>query len=204
MLLIGICGASGSGKSTLAREIAERVQGRAFILPQDVYYRDHPDMPFEERERLNYDEPSIFEHDQVFSDLSALKEGRPITRKGYDYAQHRRSDPGTIIEPADVVLFEGIHAFYDPRVRALCDFKIFVRVDPDICLLRRAQRDIEKRGRTIEGIARQYLATVKPMYDKYIRNYIDYADIIVAGGGKNARIADVLAFYINQGGLSRS
>ncbi len=201
MLLIGICGASGSGKSTLAREIAQRVEGQALILAQDVYYQDHPDMPFEEREKLNYDEPAIFEHDQVFSDLSALKNGQAISRKGYDYAQHRRQDPGTPMGPADVVLFEGIHAFYDPRVRELCDFKIFMRVDPDICLLRRAQRDIEKRGRTIEGIARQYLATVKPMYDKYVRNYIDYADIIVAGGGKNARIADVLAFYINRGGL---
>ena len=195
MLMIGICGASGSGKSTLAGAI----QGRCVLLAQDSYYKNHPDLPFSQREKINYDEPDAFEHDLLLGDLKELAAGRPITRKAYDYAQHLRCDSPELIQPADVLILEGIHCFYDAGVRDMLDFKIYIRVDPDICLLRRVKRDILKRGRQIEGIAAQYLSTVKPMYDRYIRGYIDYADVIVAGGGKNKRIVDILATYINSG-----
>jgi uridine kinase len=197
MLIIGICGASGSGKSTLARELAERINRRCIYLKQDSYYKDHPDMTFEERERINYDEPEAFEHDALYADLCALREGKPITAKNYDYTQHRRCDPEEIIQPTDVVLVEGIHVFYDAAVREMIDFKVYIQVDPDICLLRRVKRDIRDRGRSIEGVYRQYLDTVKPMYEKHIRNYVEYADVIVAQGGKNAKIVDILAHYIN-------
>ncbi len=200
MLIIGICGASGSGKSTLAKELARKIEGRTILLNQDAYYRDHAYLPFEERALINYDEPTVFEHDELLYDMRRLMNGEPITRKAYDYAQHRRADVnGDMIMPADTVIIEGIHAFYDERLRELMDFRIFIRVDPDICLLRRVKRDIVERGREINGISEQYLTTVKPMYDKYIRNYIDYAHLIVAGGGKNAKISDILAFYINAG-----
>ena len=125
--------------------------------------------------------------------------GRPIRRRAYDFALHRRADTEARIEPKDVLILEGIHVFYDARVRSALDFKIYIRVDPDICLLRRMQRDILERGRNVEGVANQYVNTVKPMFDRWIRNYIDYADIIVSGGGKNQRIVDILAFYINHG-----
>ena len=199
MLIIGICGASGSGKSTLARELAKRLEGRCVYIKQDSYYKDHPDMTFEERERINYDEPEAFEHEALRADLEALRAGKPITRKGYDYKLHRRCDSDDLIYPSDVVLLEGIHVFYDPAVRDLLDFKIFIQVDPDICLLRRVQRDIVERARHVDSVARQYLETVKPMFERYIRNYVEYADLIVARGGKNARIVDILAFYINSG-----
>ncbi len=199
MLTIGICGASGSGKSTLAKALASRLEKPCIYIKQDSYYKDHPDMPFEERERINYDEPEIFEHDALRDDLLKLKSGQPITSKEYDYTQHRRCDSGALIQPADVVLLEGIHVFYDPRVRDLLDFKIYIQVDPDVCLLRRVKRDLRDRGRTIESIYRQYLETVKPMYEKHIRNYVEYADLIVARGGKNPRIVDILAHYINSG-----
>ena len=167
MLMIGICGASGSGKSTLAKELANKLNQRCVYLKQDSYYKDHPDMSFEERERINYDEPSAFEYEALLADLHA---GRPITTKNYDYSQHRRCDSTERIEPADVVLLEGIHVFYDEAVRDLLDFKIFIQVDPDVCLLRRVKRDIRDRGRSVESIYRQYLESVKPMYEKYIRN----------------------------------
>ena len=199
MLIIGICGASGSGKSTLAKSLAARLEKPCIYIKQDSYYRDHPDMSFEERERLNYDEPGIFEHDLLREDLLRLREGKPITTKEYDYANHRRCDPGALIQPADVVLLEGIHVFYDPMVRELLDFRIYIQVDPDICLLRRVERDLQDRGRTIESICRQYVETVKPMYEKHIRNYVEYADLIVARGGRNPRIVDMLAHYINSG-----
>lgn len=199
MIIIGICGASGSGKSTLAEELCNRISNHCVYLKQDSYYKDHSDLSFEQRERINYDEPSAFDHETLLNDLCALRSGNSITAKDYDYSQHRRCDSGDIIHPTDVVLIEGIHMFYDEAVRNMLDFKIFVQVDPDICLLRRVTRDIRDRGRNIDGIHRQYLETVKPMYEKYIRNYIDYADIIVAQGGKNARIVDILAHYINSG-----
>jgi uridine kinase len=201
MLTIGICGASGSGKTTLAKALAASIDEKSVLIKQDCYYRDHSYLPFEERARINYDEPDAFEHDALREDIRALKSGKPVTRKGYDYAMHRRADSSDLIEPCDVLIIEGIHAFYDPRTRDMMDFKLFVRVDPDICLLRRVQRDILERGRDIGGIAHQYLATVKPMYERYIRTYIEFADVIVAGGGFNKRIVDILAFYINSGQL---
>ena len=128
MLMIGICGASGSGKSTLAKELANKLNQRCVYLKQDSYYKDHPDMSFEERERINYDEPSAFEYEALLADLHELRAGRPITTKNYDYSQHRRCDSTERIEPADVVLLEGIHVFYDEAVRDLLDFKIFIQV----------------------------------------------------------------------------
>lgn len=199
MLTIGICGASGSGKSTLAEELAARIEGKSILINQDAYYRDHPSLSFSERERLNYDEPGIFEHDLLHQDILSLIDGQPVRRRAYDFTAHRRADTDETIEPADVMILEGIHVFYDERVRNSLDFKIYIRVDPDICLLRRMQRDILERKRSVEGVANQYLDTVKPMFDRYIRSYIDYADLIVAGGGKNQRIVDILAFYINHG-----
>lgn len=199
MLVIGICGASGSGKSTLARELESKLNKRCVYLKQDSYYKDHSDMSFEERVHINYDEPEAFEHDVLRDDIFTLREGRSITAKDYDYTEHRRCDSGVEIQPADVVLIEGIHVFYDEAVRDLLDFKIYIQVDPDVCLLRRVKRDIRDRGRSIEGIYQQYLETVKPMYEKHIRNYVEYADLIVARGGKNARIVDILAHYINSG-----
>lgn len=199
MLIIGICGASGSGKSTLAQELCDRLDKRCIYLKQDSYYKDHSNLTFDERTRINYDEPEAFEHSALLSDLIALKAGKPITAKDYDYTQHRRCDSKTLIQPADVVLVEGIHVFYDAAVREILDFKLYIQVDPDVCLLRRVTRDIHERGRDIDGIYRQYLDSVKPMYERHIRNYVDYADIIVAQGGKNAKIIDVLAHYINAG-----
>lgn len=198
MLFIGICGASGSGKSTLAQELATMVNRSILIINQDAYYLNHPDLTFEERCRLNYDEPSSFDHDLLLSDVKNLLAGRRVTKKQYDYTHHCRADvPDTYLEPHDVIIVEGIHAFYDPRLRAMMDLKLYMHVESDICLLRRIERDIKERGREIDNISTQYTSTVKPMFDQYIRNYEQYADVIVAGGGKDAKITEILAGYIN-------
>ncbi len=196
MLFIGICGASGSGKTTLAEELIRDLGVPVTVIHQDGYYLDHPDMSFEERCHLNYDEPSIFDHELLYRDICELMDGRPIRRKVYDFSRHARGEDGEWVEPNEVLIVEGIHAFYDKR---LCDrmyLKLYISVEPDICLLRRISRDIKERGRAIDNIADQYLATVKPMYDRYIRNYVHDADVIVARGGKNAKIVDILAGYI--------
>ena len=197
MLVIGICGASGSGKSTLAYELCEAIGKSCTVINHDCYYKDNSHLPFEERSHLNYDEPEIFDHDLFLADMQLLMNGQPITRKAYDYTQHRRADRlDELIYPTDVLIIEGIHVFYDKRLCDLMFLKLYMSVEPDICLLRRITRDINERGRSIENISEQYLSTVKPMFDKHIRNYIELADVIVAHGGRNARIKDILAGYV--------
>ena len=197
MLIIGICGASGSGKTTLAEELASTVKHPPVLLRQDTYYRNYSHLDFEERRKLNYDEPSIFDHDAMYQDLCDLCAGKPVPRREYDFAAHCVVPSSGWISPAEVIIIEGIHSFYDARIREMMDFKLFVKVDPDICLLRRMQRDIRDRGRDVDDISRQYLDTVKPMYEQYIRGYADYADAIISHGGKNQKIVDILGHYIN-------
>ena len=197
MIFIGICGASGSGKSTLAQSLCDALGDHCMVLQQDCYYRDHSHLPFDERAQLNYDEPAIFDHDALLADVQALLAGKPVTRKGYNYAEHRRDDTDELIYPPDVLILEGIHSFHDPRLLELMYLKLYMNVDADICLLRRIERDIIQRGRSIDSISDQYRSTVRPMFEKYIRNYVNLADVIVARGGKNARIVEILAGYVS-------
>lgn len=196
MLFIGICGASGSGKTTLALELVRSLHAKCLVLNQDAYYIDHPNLSFDQRALLNYDEPGIFDHDQLLEDISQLMDGQPIPRRAYDFAQHRRADTKESLHPCDVLILEGIHAFYDQRLFDRMFLRLYINVEADICLLRRINRDLKERGRSIDSVSSQYLATVKPMYDKYIRNYGSIADVIVTRGGKNARIVEILAGYL--------
>lgn len=196
MIIIGICGASGSGKSTLAKELNKSLGDISRIIKQDAYYFDNSHLTFEERALLNFDKPEIFDHDLLLKDVEMLLEGKPITEKKYDFTLHKRDDSNNIIMPCDVLIIEGIHAFYDKR---LCDnmfLKIYIKVEEDVCLLRRINRDIKERGRSIDSITSQYINTVKPMYNKYIKGYVEDADVIIAHGGKNARIVDILSGYV--------
>ncbi len=197
MIIVGICGASGSGKSTLAREIRDSLTCNAVIIGQDCYYRNHGHLPFEERARVNYDEPGVFDYDEMLADIETLAAGRPITRKGYDYARHMRADTDERIAPPDVLILEGIHMFHDPRVARSMSLKVYLHVDKDVCLLRRIKRDMKKRGRSIESISEQYLTTVKPMYEQYISKYINDADFAVMHGGKNRTAIDAISAYVS-------
>jgi len=197
MIVIGICGGSGSGKSTLARLISQSLSCSSRIIGLDCYYRDHSELPFEERVHINYDEPDIFDFDELYEDIKLLMDGKPITTKGYDYANHRRADSPELIYPTDVLILEGIHMFRDKRITDLMSLKVYMHVDVDVCLLRRVRRDMMKRGRSIENITEQYLATVKPMYEEYISKYIKEADFAVMGGGKNPKAIDAITAYIS-------
>lgn len=196
MLTVGICGASGSGKSTLAARIRDSLSCSCHVMGQDGYYRSFPELSFAERARTNYDEPSIFDYDEMLRDVQALARGEAITTKAYDYAQHLRADKPDLIAPPDVLILEGIHMFRDRRLCEMMVLKVFLQVDADICLLRRIRRDIKQRGRTIDNIAAQYLETVKPMYEKYISKYIDDADFAVMRGGKNRMAIDAISAYL--------
>ncbi|MEA5058546.1 MAG: uridine kinase [Candidatus Pelethousia sp.] len=197
MITIGICGASGSGKSTLAREIRDSLTCSALIIGLDCYYRDHSDLPFSERVRINYDEPAIFDFDELLADLEALERGAAITRNAYDYSNHTRADTNELLQPPDVLILEGIHMFRDKRISDKMVLKVFMHVDVDVCLLRRIKRDIEERGRSIESIEAQYLATVKPMYEEYVSKYIRQADFAVMRGGRNRLAIDAISAYLS-------
>ena len=196
MLIVGICGASGSGKSTLAARIRDSLSCSCHVMGQDGYYRSFPELSFAERARTNYDEPSIFDYDEMLRDVQALARGEAITTKAYDYTQHLRADKPDLIDPPDVLILEGIHMFRDRRLCEMLVLKVVLQVDADICLLRRIRRDIKQRGRTIDNIAAQYLETVKPMYEKYISKYIDDADFAVMRGGKNRMAIDAISAYL--------
>ena len=196
MIIVGICGASGSGKRTLAKRIQDSLACTCTIIGQDCYYRSFPHLPFQTRVKLNYDEPAIFDFDEMLQDVRTLAEGRSITAKGYDYATHLRADSDTPIHPSEVLILEGIHRFYDKRLCDMMSLKVYLHVDVDICLLRRIRRDIKVRGRTIDNISEQYLATVKPMYEQYISKYINDADFAVMRGGKNRMAIDAISAYL--------
>lgn len=196
MIIIGICGASGSGKSTLAKEIKNSLDCDTVIIGQDCYYKDQSYKPFEERVVTDYDDPEIFDYKELIADMNALSEGRPITKKGYDYANHVRADSDELIQPPDVVILEGIHVFYDRELMDRMSLKVYMHVDSDMCLLRRMLRDTSERGREIEGVAAQYVKTVKPWYDEVISKYIRKADFAVMRGGKNQRAIDAISAYI--------
>ncbi|MDO4565195.1 MAG: uridine kinase [Clostridia bacterium] len=196
MIIVGICGASGSGKSTLAKRIKDSLACSCAIIGQDCYYRSFPELPLRERMLINYDEPNIFNYEEIIADLKAFQAGKPITKKGYDYANHLRADTDELIDPPEVLIMEGIHMFHDERLCRMMSLKVYMHVDIDICLIRRIKRDIKMRGRSIDNISVQYIETVKPMYEKYIANYINDADFAIMRGGKNKMAIDAISAYL--------
>ena len=186
ILVIGIAGGTGSGKTTLMKRLLERFGNDVTVLSHDNYYYRRDDMPFEERCKVNYDEPAALETDLMTQHLDALRHGQAIDCPVYDFAQHNRSDKTTRIEPRPVIIVEGILIFENKPLRDLMDIKIFVDTDADIRLCRRIRRDVRERGRTLESVIEQYQTTVKPMHEKYVEPSKRYAHLVVPEGGKNA------------------
>ena len=167
-------------------ELVARIpDNSAILLQQDAYYRDQSDKPFEERVKTNYDHPDSFETDLFVADLGRLLAREAIDKPVYDYEKHTRSSDVIHVLPADVIIVDGVLLFNDKRVRDLLDLKVYVDTDDDIRFLRRLERDIEERGRTVRGVIEQYLATVKPMYHQFVEPTKRYANIIVPEGGQN-------------------
>ena len=183
-VIIGIAGGTGSGKSTFTNRLKKAFGDSISVLYHDNYYKAHDDMPFEERKLLNYDHPDAFDEDLLVHDLIELKEGRPVVSPTYDYSKHNRASETVLVEPRKVIIIEGILTLYDPKLRELMDIKIFVDADADERILRRVIRDTKERGRDIENIMEQYLATVKPMHYLYVEPTRRLADIVV-NSGKN-------------------
>ena len=186
ILVIGIAGGTGSGKTTLMKRLVERFGSDVTVLSHDNYYRRRDEMPFEERCKLNYDEPAALETDLMAIHLDALRHGQAIDCPVYDFAQHNRSNDTVRIEPKPVIIVEGILIFENKPLRDLMDIKIFVDTDADIRLCRRIRRDVRERGRTLESVIEQYQTTVKPMHEKYVEPSKRHAHLVVPEGGKNA------------------
>ena len=195
-MIIGIAGGTGSGKTTLTLRLKEHFGEDVSILYHDNYYRAHDDMPFEERKKLNYDHPDALETELLVEHLKLLRQGKAIDCPVYDYSQHNRSDKILHITPSPVILVEGILLLADPRVRELLDIKVYVEANADERILRRISRDVEERGRDLNGIIKQYLNTVKPMHYLYVEPTRSKADIVI-NSGKNDVAFDLFVSKIS-------
>ena len=191
-LIIGIAGGTGSGKTTLVDRLKEQFGDDISVLTHDSYYAAHHDLTLEERQALNYDHPASFDTDRMIQDLEDLKAGKTIHCPVYDYAIHNRTDDTVEIKPTKVVIVEGILIFQNKELRDLLDIKIFVETDADARILRRALRDVEERGRSLESVVNQYLTTVKPMHEQFVEPTRKFADIIVLEGGHNLVALDMI------------
>ena len=191
-LVIGIAGGTGSGKTTLMKNIINRFGDVVTVLSHDNYYRRHDELTYEERCKINYDEPAALETDLMARHLDLLRQGKTIECPVYDFTQHNRSNDTITIVPKSVIIVEGILIFENKPLRDLMDIKIFVDTDADVRLCRRIKRDVNKRGRTLESVLTQYQNTVKPMHEKYVEPSKKYADIVVPEGGKNAVALDMI------------
>ena len=192
ILVIGIAGGTGSGKTTLMKNIIDRFGGVVTVLSHDNYYKRHDEMPYEERCKLNYDEPAAFDTSLMVYHLDQLRHGYPVECPVYDFTVHNRSGETIHVAPKNVIIVEGILIFENEALRDLMDIKIFVDTDADVRLCRRIKRDVEKRGRTLESVLPQYQDTVKPIHEKYVEPSKKYADLVVPEGGKNLVALDMI------------
>lgn len=190
-LIIGVAGGSGSGKTTLAKNLHLAIPD-SVILSHDFYYKDNREIPFEERVKMNYDHPNAFDTELMIRDLKKLKAGHSIDRPEYSFITYTRLEETVRIDPAPVIIVEGLLIFDHAQLLELMDIKIFVESDDDIRFIRRLMRDVKKRGRTLDSVVEQYLSTVKPMFDQFIEPTKRHADIIVPRGGKNAVALDMI------------
>ena len=198
ILVIGIAGGTGSGKTTLMKNIVDKFGDVVTVLSHDNYYHRHDMLPFEERCKLNYDEPAALETDLMARHLLQLRQGQAIDCPVYDFAQHNRSNETVRIEPKQVIIVEGILIFENEALRDLMDIRIFVDTDADVRLCRRIKRDVNKRGRSLESVLEQYQTTVKPMHEKYVEPSKHFAHIVVPEGGKNYVALDMIMGYIRR------
>ncbi|MGO8992831.1 MAG: uridine kinase [Polyangiaceae bacterium] len=196
-LILGIAGGSGSGKSTIARAIlAALPPGAGVLLEQDHYYRAQGHLPYEQREQVNYDHPDALELDLLMAHIDSLRTGHSIVRPSYDFALHDRAKAGVKIDPAPVLVVEGILVLADERLRARLHVKVFVDTDADIRLMRRIRRDLEQRGRSFAQVRKQYYETVRPMHLAFVEPTKRFADIIVPEGGQNRVALDLILSHV--------
>jgi uridine kinase len=198
-VIIGVAGGTASGKTTVSDAILERV-GREHIiyLQHDSYYRDLSHLPLEERTKLNFDHPDALETELLVAHLRQLQAGEPVEVPVYDFATYRRSQETRRMEPRRVILLEGLLIFVDRELREMMDVKLYVDTDADLRFIRRLQRDIQERGRTMESVIHQYLTTVRPMHLEFVEPSKRYADVIIPAGGFNTTAIEIIVARVER------
>jgi len=196
-VLIGIAGGTGSGKTTVANGILERAGAENIaFLPHDAYYRDLGDLPSPQRELMNFDHPDALETTLLIKHLKALRNLKPVEIPIYDFTTHSRTSLTKLVEPKPVILVDGILIFAEPDLKELFDVKIFVDTPADVRFIRRLQRDIAERGRTVESVIHQYQTTVRPMHEEFVEPSKRHADVIIPEGGWNTVAMDMVVTRI--------
>lgn len=196
-LVIGVAGGSGSGKTTVVNYICEEFSNDNILrIEHDSYYRELEHLPFEERVKQNFDHPASLETELMIRHLKALMEGYPVEVPVYDFERHTRKEETITATPSDVILVDGILIFSEPKLLELMDVKIFVDTDDDVRLLRRLQRDIQERGRSVDSVLHQYEKFVRPMHLEFVEPSKRYADVIIPRGGKNKVALDMVTALI--------
>ncbi len=185
--VIGVAGGSGSGKSTLVSKLQEAFVGEdVTTLCHDYYYKEHSELTYEERTRLNYDHPQAFDTDMMVEHIKALKSCLPIEHPVYSFVEHNRTSETVTVMPSKVIIVDGILIFENRELRDLMDIKVYVDTDADVRLARRVLRDVKDRGRSMESVIDQYITTVKPMHEEFVEPSKKYADVIIPEGGFNS------------------
>ncbi len=185
VIVIGIAGGTGSGKTTMIKRIKKEFHNEITILSHDFYYKKYSHLPFKERTKLNYDHPDAFETDLMVEHIKELKNGAAIERPVYDFVLNDRKEETVRVEPAKVVIVEGILIFENKELLDLFDIKVFIDTDADVRIIRRILRDVRERGRSLESVINQYLTTVKLMHEGFVEPSKKNADIIIPEGGYN-------------------
>lgn len=198
-ILIGIAGGTGSGKTTLADKLIKNFgEDEVSILRHDNYYKRHDEMTYEERALLNFDHPDAFDTELLYEHIKMLKAGKTIEMPVYDYTVHNRSEEVVVVNPAPVIVLEGILIFAEPSLCELMDIKVFVDTDADVRILRRILRDVKERERSLDSVISQYLTTVKPMHEQFVEPSKRRADIIIPEGGENVVALQMLIERVNK------
>jgi uridine kinase len=185
-IVFGVAGGTASGKTTVARAILDAVgTAQVAYLPHDAYYKDMKHLSYEERTKLNYDHPDSLETKLLVKHIKQLQRGELVQVPVYDFTRHRRTKETVLVEPSPIILVDGILIFTRRKLRALMDIKVYVDTDADVRFIRRLQRDIEERGRSLASVVQQYLQTVRPMHLRFVEPSKQYADLIIPDGGHN-------------------
>ena len=197
-LVIGIAGGTGSGKTTIADVVLGRIGAEHIaFLPHDAYYRDLDDLPLAQRDLVNFDHPDSLDTDLMIEHLKMLKKWEPVNIPVYDFTHHERTAESLGIEPLPVIMVEGILVFAEPKLRAMFDVKIIVDTPPDVRFIRRLQRDIQERGRSMDSVIQQYQTTVRPMHEEFVETSKHFADVIIPEGGLNTVAMDMVVARIS-------
>ncbi|MEN8098118.1 MAG: uridine kinase [Chloroflexota bacterium] len=185
-IVFGVAGGTGSGKTTVANAILTRVgAGATAFLPHDAYYRELAHLAPEERQKFNFDHPESLETELLVEHINTLLDWKPVPVPVYDFSTHTRTKQTRCVEPSPIILIEGILIFAERELRELMDIRVFVDTDADVRFIRRLQRDVNERGRSVDSIIHQYMSTVRPMHLEFVEPSKRYADVIVPEGGFN-------------------